>query len=201
MNEAWIRAFTRSAGFILLVASLSRFLMAFGAASTLGLPDPALGFSIRHTVLMVAAVELLVAMICLFTKQIRFQIGWLTWLVTNYLAFRMWLFWMHCHPQGTCVGALTDPLYFSRGFYGWMTFSLSTYFIVGTYLALIFILAAPKRVEESSEVSPVGQSAFCKMSCVLCGGHIEFPAYAVGQKISCPHCAKTITLLNPSRPS
>jgi DNA-directed RNA polymerase subunit RPC12/RpoP len=34
-----------------------------------------------------------------------------------------------------------------------------------------------------------------KMNCVLCGGHVEFPANAIGQTIACPHCAKTITLL------
>jgi hypothetical protein len=33
-----------------------------------------------------------------------------------------------------------------------------------------------------------------KMACVLCGGHVEFPPHAVGQKILCPHYAKTITL-------
>jgi hypothetical protein len=37
-----------------------------------------------------------------------------------------------------------------------------------------------------------------KTSCVLCGGHIEFPAHAVGLKIPCPHCKMDITLKEPA---
>jgi hypothetical protein len=34
------------------------------------------------------------------------------------------------------------------------------------------------------------------MPCILCGGHVEFPANAIGQTIACPHRAKTITLMS-----
>jgi hypothetical protein len=36
-----------------------------------------------------------------------------------------------------------------------------------------------------------------KISCTACGGHVEFPTNILGEKIPCPHCAKTVTLSNP----
>ena len=36
---------------------------------------------------------------------------------------------------------------------------------------------------------------FLKGECQHCGGHIEFPAEAVGTTTDCPHCGKTTDLL------
>jgi phage FluMu protein Com len=38
-----------------------------------------------------------------------------------------------------------------------------------------------------------------KMSCYFCKKHIEFPAYAIGVKIQCPHCKMDITLKEPAQ--
>src|SRR6266404_1581371 len=35
---------------------------------------------------------------------------------------------------------------------------------------------------------------FAKCACRVCGGHIEFPSYAVGMSIGCPHCGATTDL-------
>jgi len=34
-----------------------------------------------------------------------------------------------------------------------------------------------------------------KGQCQACGGHIEFPAEAVGTSIDCPHCGKSTELM------
>jgi len=39
---------------------------------------------------------------------------------------------------------------------------------------------------------------YFKNHCVSCGGGIEFPAYAVGEQTSCPHCQQQLTLIFPS---
>ena len=36
------------------------------------------------------------------------------------------------------------------------------------------------------------------MSCANCGGNIEFPEYAIGHTIPCPHCKMDITLKDPA---
>jgi hypothetical protein len=35
---------------------------------------------------------------------------------------------------------------------------------------------------------------FVKGECRLCGGHLEFPAEAIGKTIACPHCGQSIEL-------
>jgi len=39
---------------------------------------------------------------------------------------------------------------------------------------------------------------YFKNHCVDCGGGIEFPAYAIGEHTSCPHCQRQLTLVFPS---
>jgi len=41
---------------------------------------------------------------------------------------------------------------------------------------------------------------FIKGACRQCGGHLEFPADAVGQTITCPHCGNTTVLIAPNLP-
>ena len=43
--------------------------------------------------------------------------------------------------------------------------------------------------------------SFSNCACQQCGGHIEFPSNAAGQKISCPHCDKpTLLFLTQTAP-
>jgi hypothetical protein len=79
-----IRPYLYSAGGILLVAALVRFLMAAGQAQILTLPEPVLGMPFRFAVLLVGSFELIVALICLFGRRTGLQLGWLAWLNTNY---------------------------------------------------------------------------------------------------------------------
>lgn len=188
MEANWTKSFVKSAGFILLAAALSRFLIAFSSAQFLSLPDPALGIPLRYSVFAVGGIELLVAVICLFGKNIYFKTGWLAWLATNYVVFQVGLFWMHCHPQATCIGSLTDPLHLSRGFYGWCTLFLAIYLVTGSYTALITLWLGGRAGQT------VNQSEFIKMSCPACGGHIKFALENVGQRIPCPHCQSAIAL-------
>jgi hypothetical protein len=185
----WIRYFILSAGFILLVAALNRFVIAAGSAQVLALPEPMLGIPLRYAVLLVGGLELVVALICLFGKQTGLKIGWLAWLGTDYLVFQAALFWTHCHPQATCIGSLTDPLNLSRGVIGMITgFLLPLYLILGSYAAVICLWLNGRKARVAK---------FLKMSCPSCGIHIRFANQNIGQNIPCPHCQTAITLRKP----
>ena len=86
-----IKLFIYSAGGILFVAALIRFLIAAGGAQVLASPEPLIGIPLRYAVLTVGAFELLVALICLFGKHLLFQIGWLAWLSADFLVYRIGL--------------------------------------------------------------------------------------------------------------
>lgn len=189
----WLRMFILSAGTVLLMAALIRFLIACGDAQVLALPDPLLGIPLRLSILLVGGLELLVACVCLFGKKINLQIGWLCWLATNYLVLQVGLFWMKIHPQGTGIGSLTDPLHLTRGWTGLLIMAVPIYLVVGSGIAAVWFwivspLAARRRVEHARNQ---------KMPCPACGGHIQFNLENLGQKLPCPHCNATVTLRKP----
>lgn len=187
MNEGmkWIKFFIYSAGGILVAAALERFLVAAGDAQVLALPEPALGIPLRYTALLVGGLELVVALICFFGKQTGLQVGWVVWLATDYLVYRIGLLTMQCHPQATCIGSLTDPLSLSRGPAGIVMGLLPLYLLSGSYAAMIWLWLEHRRAKAAK---------YFKMSCPACGVHIRFDGHNVGQKIPCPHCQATVTL-------
>src|SRR6187397_2652616 len=107
----WVQNFICCAGVVLLVAALFRFVIAAGNAPALAMPDPMFGIPLRDSVWIVGVLELAVALLCLFGRNTSLQIACLTWLVTNFFVICISAFWMGLHPQGTCIGGLTDPLH------------------------------------------------------------------------------------------
>jgi predicted RNA-binding Zn-ribbon protein involved in translation (DUF1610 family) len=183
-----IKLFNYSAGAILLAASLERFLITADSAPVLALPEPVLGIPLRYAVLLVGAFELVVAMICLFGRQIGLQLGWLAWLATNYAVYRIGLLTMGIHQQGTCIGSLNDPLHLARGTVEILVGFLPLYLLAGSYAAVIWLWLEGRRAKAAK---------FLKMSCPACGVHLRFDERNLDQKIPCPHCQKTITLRKP----
>ncbi len=180
------RWFLLSVGGILALNGTSNVLAVFGKSPMLDLPDPLFGISFRCLILLAGLVELIVAFLCLFTNKETLSLGLIAWLAANFTVYRvgLWTMGWH-HPYAWLAGLMggldISPLMADAV----MTVTLAYLLIGGIAMLLI------KR--------PTAQAAeFLKMSCVSCEGHIAFPAHAVGQKIPCPHCAKTITLSNPT---
>ena len=175
-----------------------RFIIAVGGSPVLLMPEPMLGIPLRYAVLMVGGFELVVALICLFGKQVGLQVGWLAWLATNFIVYWIGLLSMHCHPQATCIGSLTDPLRLARGTTGLVIEFIPVYLLLGSYGALTWLwLEKHKAGRVALPRSRAGAFESLKMSCALCNGHIAFSSENLGQKIPCPHCKATITLMKP----
>ena len=190
MEPKWIKPFVNGAGIILFAAALIRFLIVAGNAPFLSLSDPLLGLPLRYTVLLAGVLELSVALICLFGKQLQFQIAWLAWLMTNFLVFQAGLFWTHCHVQATCIGSLTDPLRLSRGWIGVGIRLLPLCLAAGSFAAAAgFWLTQPVVSRYRA-----AQAHWQRMFCPACGGHIKFATQNLGLVVPCPHCGTTATL-------
>ena len=195
-----IRIFILTAGIILLAAALNRFLIAASHAQVLLLPDPMLGIPLRDALVAVGAFELVVALICLFGRRVGLQIGWLAWFGTNYAVFWIGLLAMHCHPQGACIGSLTDPLQLNHGTTGYVFQFLPFGLLLGSYVAAVSLWfsaeARRARLAGKRQVAARRDAAagIMKMSCPACGGHVKFAAQNIGQRIPCPHCKAAIML-------
>jgi DNA-directed RNA polymerase subunit RPC12/RpoP len=199
----WIKPFLLCAGGILLMAALTRFLIAAGNMQVLALPDPLLGIPLRFAVVAVGAFELVVALICLFGRRVGLQIGWLAWLGTNYIVFWIGLLTMHIHPQATCIGSLTDLLLIHHGTTGYALQFLPFGLVLGSYAAAISILfsteartarlAGARQLAVQHDVT----AGLMKTFCPACGGHVKFAAQNIGQQIPCPHCQAAIMLRQP----
>ena len=189
MEPRWIKPFVYSAGGILLAAALIRFVIAAGDAPVLIMPEPILGIPIRYAVLGVGVIEAIVALYCLFGRQIALQVSWLTWLSTVYMVFRVSLLFVRVHPQATCIGSLTDPLHLARGTLGLIMAWTLLYLLLGSYVASGNLLWLEDQIPQ-----PAGTR---KMACPECGIHIRFALQNLGQRIPCPHCRIMITLREP----
>jgi hypothetical protein len=208
MKENWIKPFITSAGVILLVSALTRFLISVNGAAALSLPEPMMSIPIHYAVLIVGSIELAVALLCLFGRDIKFQIGCLGWLMTNYIIYRIALFCMRCHVQATWIGSLTDPLHLSRGYMGYIMQFLPFCLLLGSYGAALQLwlessTRTKNQVLQSVVMEPDTKKGapvlvrFQKISCSACGGHIEYPTNLLGEKIPCPHCQTMIVLQRP----
>jgi hypothetical protein len=225
MRTKWVRWFVLSAGAILLAAALNRFLIASGQAPGLSMPEPILGIPLRYGVLLVGALELVVALICLFSKRVGFQLVWLVWLCFDFVVYRAALYSMHAHPQTTCIGSPTDPLHLSGMIISRVFPVIPFYLLAGGCAAALWLWSLGRKTRYLKMPCPscgvhikffekrLGEKAPCphcrtaitlrrpenlKMSCFFCHGHIEFPAHAIGDELQCPHCRKDITLREPS---
>jgi hypothetical protein len=178
--------FLLSAGGILALNGTSSLLGVFGKSSVMDLTDPVLGISFRHLLLFAGIIELIVAFLCLFTNKGTLALGLIAWLAVNFAVYRVGLWTMSWHHPYAWLAGLMGGLDISPLIADGIVAVILAYLLIGG-IAMLWV----KR-------RTIQTKGFLKMSCVSCDGHVEFPAHALGQKIPCPHCEKTITLLNPA---
>jgi hypothetical protein len=183
-NPGW---FMLTAGGILVLGSLTAFFTATGKSQPLDMPDPILGIPIRYIVLFVGIVELAIAGLCLFTSRKQWSLMLIMWLMVNLSVYRIGLWTMGWHHPYWLLGSLMEALNISPLMADGIISLFSAFLLIGSLILLCFgkgdQVAVPNYVDES-----------LKMSCQFCGGHIKFATQNLGQKISCPHCQKHITL-------
>ncbi len=180
------RLFILLSGAVLLAAALTRFLILLGNVPQLHQPDPLLGLPLALGLFLAGAAELTVALLCLFGRRTRLQAGLIAWLACNYTVMRAGMYYTGIHPDWTCIGSLTDPLHLARGLSGLVV----DWVLPGGLLAgSVAVLLAPW-----VRVLFPPRSAFAKMSCPACGGHIRFSLSNLDRETACPHCRATVRL-------
>jgi hypothetical protein len=224
-NEAWDRTvslFVFSSSGILLLAGATNVLDVLARSHQPPSLDPLVGLPSHWLALFVAAAEVLVACVFLFTSKRTLALGLLAWLVANLVVYRMGLWWHGSPHPYEWVAPLTNTLNISPRWADCLVAVLAAYLftgsisivylqrrmVLGTQAIKAFCPACGGHVK--FKIRDLDRQVSCphcsvpmtlrrpdaalKMACYFCKGHIEFPAHALGNKMPCPHCQRGITL-------
>ena len=151
-----IQVFLLSAGIVLLMTAVAKLVSAAGSARVLDVPSPILLISFRHLFLLVGAMELAVAIVCFFSKQVLFQSWLLAGLITNFTLYRFSLHWVGYHKPCSCLGNLTDELHISPQTADVAMKIILVYLLIGSYSTLFWLWRQHRQAASGSSDMCVG---------------------------------------------
>ena len=133
-----MKLFLKLAGTTLALTGLGKALSAIGPARALDQVDPVVGVPFRQLLLLVALAELLVAFFCLFTDKRRFSVLVVAWISTNFLVYRLGLWFIGWHHPCACMGSLAGVLHLSDQAADNIMKGVLAYLLIGSYGILLW---------------------------------------------------------------
>ncbi len=100
-----------STGVILGLTGLAKLWSALGPARALLALDPLLGISYKHLLAGAAVAEIIVATIRFFGRSLEAAVRLVAYLCTNFMLYRIGLWWIGWKQPCGCMGSLTDALH------------------------------------------------------------------------------------------
>ncbi|MGO8930782.1 MAG: MauE/DoxX family redox-associated membrane protein [Limisphaerales bacterium] len=152
---AW---FLWSVGIILAIIGVSKAFSATGPARSLDTADPLIRLTFRQLLLVIGLVELLIAFFCLFTDRRRFSLLAVAWLSTNFLVYRLGLWFIGWHRPCGCMGNLTDLLHISPRTADNIMKGVLAFLLVGSY-GILFSQWRQRRAQERAVAPEQGKEA------------------------------------------
>lgn len=134
------RIFLYSAGILLLLTGGAKLISACGgSALVLRIPDPVLWVPYRYLFIVVGCVEIAAGVNCLRCKRIGFNAGFVAWLASGFVAYRVGLMWMRYPKPCHCLGTLTQALHISPDVADLMIKCILVYLVIGSYSSLFWL--------------------------------------------------------------
>jgi len=96
------------------------------------------GITFRRLPMGVGLLELFIAFFCLFTDKRQFSLVAVAWLATNFVVYRLGLWWIGWHRPCGCLGNLTDLLRISPHTADTIMKLVLAYLLIGSYGLLIW---------------------------------------------------------------
>jgi len=131
------RGFFVSSGAILLITGLAKVWSGFGNSKFLMIADPIIGITFGQLMLMMGPAEIAIALVCFFSKRQTLALGLVAWLSTNFVVYRLGLWWMDWHRPCNCLGNLTDALHISPQTADNIMKVVLAYMLIGSYGLLL----------------------------------------------------------------
>jgi hypothetical protein len=151
---AW---FILTAGVILAITGGAKIWSALGTSKFLAAVDPILGLKFGQLLLAVGLAEIAVALVCCFSRRQTLALGLIAWLATNFLVYRVGLWWMDWKRPCGCLGNLTDALHLSPQAAENIMKVLLAYLLIGSY-GLVVWRWRQRRNSLAAEMSRLGSS-------------------------------------------
>lgn len=129
--------FVRSAGVLLGLTGVAKFVSAFGTARVLEVPDPVFGLRFTLFLLLVDELEIIIAWICLRSEKLKVCNGLLAWIATVIFLYRATLWRINYHGPCLCLGSLTDMLRIPTGVADIAMQVILGYLLIGSYGLLL----------------------------------------------------------------
>ena len=152
------RVFILSAGAILAITGIAKIWSSLiGSSKFLAVVDPIIGIKFGLLMLAVGVAEIVIAAVCFFSKRQTLALGLVAWMSTNFVVYRLGLWWMDWHRPCSCLGNLTDALHISPQTADNIMKVLLAYLLIGSYGLLIW-QCKKQRTQTSTETTGNGCS-------------------------------------------
>lgn len=112
-GKTLVKWFILTAGGVLAVTGAAKIWSGLGDSKFLSVVDPIIGIKFGPLILAVGMAEIAAALVCFLSKRQTLALGLVAWLATNFLVYRLGLWWMDWHRPCNCLGNLTDALHIS----------------------------------------------------------------------------------------
>lgn len=189
------RFFTYTAAALLLALATALFLINMTGPPHLVLPrDPISGLSLRYLFWIIGSLTVLIAWFCLFSERPARSIPWVAWFATNFLIYRIALYFEGCHSLAGFLATATYAFALPANTASILVDMAFAYLLIGSCGTLLWQWLR----SSSNPLLQHSTTPSSTMACPSCGGHIEFATGGLGRKIPCPHCKVDITLKEPA---
>jgi hypothetical protein len=134
---------------MLILTAAAKFVSSAGSAPILDHDAPLFMLPYRYVFFGVGLIEVIVAGICVFTKNMRVQCGLLGWLATQFVAYRIGSRWLGVHYCG-CLGTVTDALPIGEEATNALLAVFLCYLLIGSYTSCLLLYLQGRRIPQIS---------------------------------------------------
>jgi hypothetical protein len=137
MNTKLINKFIWLAVVVLALTAVAKYISVSGHTRILGQADPLFGIAYRQLLLGVAILETSVVLILVFNRNNFFRLALIAWLATNFLLYRIGIWWLNPPQPCGCLGTITDALGIAPKTADRLMLWVLTILLVGSYSLLL----------------------------------------------------------------
>ncbi len=122
----------------MIATGIAKVWSGLGNSKFLAVVDPIIGIKFGHLMLAVGVAEIAIALVCFFSNRQTLALGLVAWMSTNFVVYRLGLWWMDWHRPCNCLGNLTDALHLSPQTADNIMKVLLAYLLIGSYGLLVW---------------------------------------------------------------